>query len=574
MFFSLNKKFIYTIAVFFLFTAALFVYTFYNIYGSRMQEEQKSTFLRNQQYVEILYQNVSLRKELENLVADKHIKINSEVLALLNNNRDLNSQQEEISIERKRTAEIVQNYNERYEALQKAIQIVILSSILLILSMLLLWLLIKRWVVAPLERLTLVSKLVSTGKFSSRINLSKSKFFIDELDELSQTFNQMLENIENGIIEIKNKEVFLQSLIDGIPDGIRVIDEEYNIVVANKEYYRQIGQNQPCIGCKCYASSQCLDSPCPGSVYTCPVVEIKNKKATNVKFVQQFAKYPNRHLSINAAPLIINSNNEHHTYIVEAIRDLSDDIRFSHQQKLSSLGFLATSVAHEMKNHLGSIRMILEAVISKFYQDKSDTDEAKKYLTLINNQLIACINVPERLLKLSQFSNDEQLEIKYVSSIKDVIALLDYEAKRNGVTIDINASSEDLTIIGSEADFKMIIINLVQNSFKAMENGGSLQIDIKSSANGNNIIKITDNGIGIAPDKLNRIFEPFYSDGKNSQNKGTGLGLSIVKSIVDKFHGHLSVESKENHGTCFTIELPAANKKKKPSVKSKKKDIA
>lgn len=574
MFFSLNKKFIYTISIFFLFTAALFVYTFYNVYGSKMQEEQKSTFLRNQQYIEILYQNVSLRKELENLTLNKDVKLSNELQSLLHSNKDLNSQQEEISMEKKRATEIVQNYNERYEALQKAIQIVILSSILLILSMFLLWLLIKSWVVAPIERLTFVSKLVSLGNFSSRIDLNKSKFFIDEFDELSQTFNQMLENIENGIIKIKDKEIFLQSLIDGIPDGIRVIDEDYNIIIANKEYYRQIGKNEPCVGCKCYTSSQCLNSPCPSSVYTCPVVEIKNKKAKNVKFVQQFAKYPNRHLSINAAPLIISSDNKHHTYVVEAIRDLSDDIRFSHQQKLSSLGFLATSVAHEMKNHLGSIRMILEAVISKFYQDKPDTDEAKKYLTLINNQLITCINVPERLLKLSQFSNDEQLEINYVNSIKDVIALLDYEAKRNGVTIDINASREDLTIVGSEADFKMIIINLVQNSFKAMENGGELKIDITRSTNGNNIIKVIDNGIGIAPEKLNRIFEPFYSDGKNSQNKGTGLGLSIVKSIVDKFQGHLSVESKENKGTCFTIELPSAIKKKKASVKSKKKDIA
>lgn len=574
MFFSLNKKFIYTIAIFFLFTAALFVYTFYNVYGSKMQEEQKSTFIRNQQYVEILYQNVSLRKELERINANKNIKISEEVLSLLHNNRDLNSQQEEISLERKRASEMVQNYNERYEALRQAIQIVILSSILLILSMLLLWLLIKRWVVAPIERLIFVSKQVSLGNFSSRIDQQKNIFFIDEFDELSQTFNQMLENIENGIIEIKNKEVFLQSLIDGIPDGIRVIDDNYNIIIANKEYYRQIGKNEPCIGCKCYASSQCLDSPCPSSIYTCPIIEIKNKKAKNVKFVQQFAEYPSRHLSINAAPLIIHSNNQEHTYIVEAIRDLSDDIRFSHQQKLSSLGFLATSVAHEMKNHLGSIRMILEAVISKFYQDKPDNDEAKKYLTLIYSQLVACINVPERLLKLSQFSNDEQLEINYIDSIKDVIALLDYEAKRNGVTIDIQTTAEDLTIIGSEADFKMVIINLVQNAFKAMENGGNLKINISRSAKGNNIIKIADNGIGIAPDKLNRIFEPFYSDGKNSKNKGTGLGLSIVKSIVDKFQGHLSVKSKENEGTCFTIEIPSAGKKKKASVKSNKKDIA
>lgn len=575
MFFSLNKKFIYTIALFFLFTSALFVYTFYNIYGSKMQEEQKSTFLRNQQYVGLLYENITLRKELSSIL-DKNdkIQISDELNNLIRDHKNLDNQQEELSLERRRTSEMVQNYNERYEALQKAIQIVILSSILIILAMLLLWLLIKRWVVAPIDRLSVVSKLVSQGNFSTRINHITPKNFIDEFDELSATFNQMLENIENGIIEIKNKEAFLQSLIDGIPDGIRVIDEDYNIIIANKEYYRQIGSKASCIGCKCYTSSQKTNVPCPKSLYTCPINEIKNKNNGKVKFVQQFASYPNRHLSINAAPLIIDNGKAKTTYVVEAIRDLSEDIRFSHQQKLSSLGFLATSVAHEMKNHLGSIRMILEAVINKYYKDISDNNETKQYLNLINSQLITCIHVPERLLKLAQFSNDDDQEINIRDNINDVMALLDYEAKRNGVSITINTPEKDIIMNGFSADFKMAILNLVQNAFKAMPRGGELVVSASVCKNGKIRIDIADNGIGISKDKINRIFEPFYSDGKNTQHKGTGLGLSIVKSIIEKFQGTISVKSEENQGTCFTIEFPKQTVRKKLSPKTSKKDIA
>ena len=557
MFFSLNKKFIYTIALFFLFTAALFVFTFYNIYGSKLQEEQRSTFLRNQQYIELLYENINLRNTLDNIITTNKIPSGEKLNNLLKNKKDIRSQQEELSLERKKTAEMVQTYNERYEALQQAVRIVIFSSVLIILSMLLLWTLIKRWVIAPINKLAAASSQVAAGNFATRVNTFSHQVFTDEFDDLSHTFNQMLENIENGILEIKNKETFLQSLIDGIPDGIRVIDDNYNIIIANKEYYRQAGKKAQCS--KCYVSSQNLKNPCPASLYMCPLQEINHKHLKKVKFVQQFAKYPNRHLSINAAPLTINTNGEQNSYIVEVIRDLSDDIRFSHQQKLSSLGFLATSVAHEMKNHLGSIRMILEAILDKFYKDIPDDNEEKQYLSMINNQLISCINVPERLLKLSRYSNDDQQEIKYINSVKEVIDLLDYEAKRNGVTVELNAPDENLSIIGFEADFKMAIINIIQNAFKAMPNGGKLRINTYQKDNGQNVLEIEDNGIGIPKDKINRIFEPFFSEGKNTQNKGTGLGLAIVKSIIEKINGTLSVRSQENKGTCFIMEFPASD---------------
>lgn len=567
MFFSLNKKFIYTIALFFLFTAALFVFTFYNIYGSKLQEEQRSTFLRNQQYIELLYENINLRNALDNIITTNKIPSGEKLNNLLKNKKDIRSQQEELSLERKKTAEMVQTYNERYEALQQAVRIVIFSSVLIILSMLLLWTLIKRWVIAPINKLAAASRQVAAGNFATRVNTFSHQVFTDEFDDLSHTFNQMLENIENGILEIKNKETFLQSLIDGIPDGIRVIDDNYNIIIANKEYYRQAGKKAQCS--KCYASSQNLKNPCPASLYMCPLQEINHKHLKKVKFVQQFAKYPNRHLSINAAPLTINTNGKQNSYIVEVIRDLSDDIRFSHQQKLSSLGFLATSVAHEMKNHLGSIRMILEAILDKFYKDIPDDNEEKQYLSMINNQLISCINVPERLLKLSRYSNDDQQEIKYINSVKEVIDLLDYEAKRNGVTVELNAPDENLSIIGFEADFKMAIINIIQNAFKAMPNGGKLKINTYQKDNGQNVLEIEDNGIGIPKDKINRIFEPFFSEGKNSQNKGTGLGLAIVKSIIEKINGTLSVRSQENKGTCFTMEFPSSNTTNAPLRKKK-----
>lgn len=556
MFFSLNKKFLYTIAIFFLFTAIIFLYTFYIVYGNKIQEEQKSTILRNQQYLELLYENINLRKELHNYSIAQNGNTGIEQNNYITIVRSLKDKQEELTREQQRTAQIVQNYDERYQAIHEGIRIVIASSFLIVLSMLLIWYLMQRWVLNPINKLAGISRKVSSGDFSIRVNLMEKHTFLDELDDLSITFNQMLDNIENNIKKIKSQETFLQSIIDSIPDGIRVIDDEGNIIIANQEYYRQIGSNENCIAQKCYKSSQDRNSLCPRSMFTCPLHEIKVNKAKNVKVIQQFSKFPNRHLAINAAPLFLDNKK---LYIVEAIRDLSEDIRFSHQQKLSSLGFLATSVAHEMKNHLGSIRMIIEGILDKYYQDKDN--EEKKYLTLINDQIVACTKVPERLLKLAQFSSEEKQDIDCISSINDVLALLDYEAKRNGVDIKFNYNADNIHISGSDSDFKMALINLIQNAFKAMPNGGNLQIDLNKNEQHIVSIEITDNGVGIKSDKINRIFEPFYSDGTNSRGRGTGLGLSIVKSIVENFNATIDVSSEEHKFTRFTLRFPRTDKK-------------
>ena len=581
MFFSLNKKFIYTIAIFFIFTAVLFVYTFYIVYGSKIQEEQKSTILRNQQYLELLYENINLRKDLSRLIRAGHEDLFSkENLNVIRGNNNLEEKQAELSREQQRTAQIVQNYDERYQAITEGIRLVMASSFLIILSMLLIWYLMQRLVLAPINKLAAVSRLVSSGNYDSRVNMNDRRLFQDELDDLSHTFNQMLDNIQSSIRQIKNQETFLQSIIDGIPDGIRVIDKDGNISAEAKEqvsallkstfrpeflnrldeivYYRQIGSSQNCIGQKCFASSQKRNGFCPPSTFTCPLREIMNKDAANVKVIQQFANEPGRHLAINAAPLYIDGRK---TYIVEAIRDLSEDIRFSHQQKLSSLGFLATSVAHEMKNHLGSIRIIIEGLLTKFHNAPEDRSEEKKYLSLINDELNVCVDVPERLLKLAQFSSDTNQDIDCISGINDVLALLDYEAKHNGVNIEFRHPQSELHIRGSEGDFKMALINLIQNAFKAMPNGGNLKIEARRKRSEIEI-KITDDGIGIPADKINRIFEPFYSEGSNSsRSSGTGLGLSIVKSIVENFRATIKVNSEEKKGTCFTLNFPLSPKK-------------
>ncbi len=551
MYFSLNKKIFYTIFGLIVFMAILFLSLFQDIYSKKYVEDRKALFLRNQYVVQLLNENIALRRELNNA----KIEISHENQKAIN--LDLQKKQEELSRERRLNADLQKNYDEQTEAFTDGIRIIGISSLLSLVSIIILGFLLQKWVIVPIRKLAAASRLVAEGNFSSRIVVDKKQVFLDEFDLLSKTFNTMIDNIESKISEIKETEGFLQSLIDAIPDGIRVIDRHYNIVMANKAYMKQIGVASSIGQGKCYSAYN-YDSPCPKGSMTCPLREIKGCGSKSISFIQNMVGRP---LSINAAPLRIrDASDGKDFYIIESIRDLSDDIRFSHEQKIASLGFLATSVAHEMKNNLGSIRMILEGLLATHYKDLPDTNEEKKYLTMIYKQVVSSINIPERLLRLARNNSEDAEVFNIAGSIVEVLSLLDYEAKRNGIMVNCNFENKDYLISGNAADFQMIILNLAQNALKAMPSGGSLTINLEKDKN-YITVHIIDTGIGISLEKIPHIFEPFYSDGHHNR-QGTGLGLAIVKSLVEKFHGMVSVESEIGKGTEFTIKFPKHKRNK------------
>ena len=225
MFFSLNKKILLTILTFFLLSAAIFVFFFDNTIGKKIRNEQTNLITRNQYVIELLNENISLRQKLEKLQPENKMQSAA----------NLDQKKEELSRERKLNEELTQNYDESYAAIQESFRILGLSAFLTTLSLIILWILLKKWVVTPVDRLTSLSIDVANGDFSKRLDI-KEKHFTDEFNTLMHTVNFMLNNIEHNINEIKEKEIFLQNLIDALPDAVRIIDEDYNIVLANKAY--------------------------------------------------------------------------------------------------------------------------------------------------------------------------------------------------------------------------------------------------------------------------------------------------------------------------------------------------
>lgn len=554
MFISLNKKILYSLSIFTVLLIIVFFVIFINFYNQKMQDSRNSVYLRNQYVVELLMDNIQMQSIISeiaqrspHLMQNKYYNISGEKIDLA---------QRELTKEQKLSEELRKNYSSNQEAVIIGAKIVVIGLSVVLLLVLIILIFLNRWVIHPLTGLISISNAVSSGIFSSRLPEQKHRLFQDEFDILYKTFNQMLDSIENNIEETKMREKFLQQLIDAIPDGIRVIDTNYNVVIANAAFYKLFELRQSCIGQKCHIAYGYKCDTCPQSHYDCPIKYTKDKEEV-FHAIHEVGKMP---LYVNAAKLHFGKKNNEY-YIIEAIHDLSRDVSFSHQQKVSSLAFLSTSLAHEMKNNLGAIRLILEAVLSEDENKDIINAEYKKYLQMAYKQMDEVIQIPERLLKLAQYSDKEIDTIDVAAAVKDILLMVDYEAKRNGIEC-VQEIENGLIFSGNETDFKMMLLNLIQNALKAMPDGGKLTVTAANKRS-NAVITISDTGIGIEPQKLKRIFEPFYS--ANSKIKSSGLGLAIVNSLVSKVHGKISVKSNVGKGTEFKIRIPLRHGKRKKS---------
>ncbi len=414
------------------------------------------------------------------------------------------------------------------------------------------WRFMRRQVLEPVSLLNLASREIAQGNFDQRVQIDRQ----DEFGELATNFNRMADRLNTSLQQLLEKEDYLQALVDAIPDGLRVIDEDFRITLVNTAYRKQLElDDMNPVGSYCYRSSHRRNSPCPHTLYTCPVYELAAHGGT-VKTMQQFNLANDRQLDVQifAAPLEISTNGKTRRFIVESIRDLAADLQFSHEQKLAALGELAAGVAHEINNPLASIRLALQSVLTKLDHESVQPEKVGNYLKLVDGEIDKCISVSQSLLKLTTLNTEKQQLVEINTAIQETVSLLRYEAEKSNVDIALSLADPTPRIIAADHDIRMLVLNLTQNAFHAMPEGGIIRI---SSTSRQDCVELSfqDNGAGIRPEDKPYIFDPFFSHRANKQY-GVGLGLTICQSIVHRYGGEIRVTDVKPHGACFTIIFP------------------
>ncbi len=414
------------------------------------------------------------------------------------------------------------------------------------------WVFVQRAVIVPVRRINFAAHALAKGNYGRRAACSGH----DEIAALCHGFNAMSERMQAAMEKIRTHDAFLQTMIDAVPDGIRVIDENYNIVLANSAYNRQQKAADE-KGEFCYKSSHGRDEPCLPSMVACPLHEI-GKTGQAVKMMHRHLQSDGNEIQVEiyAAPLVFRDNGKDKTYIIEAIRDLEAQMKISQEQRLSELGQLATGIAHEIHNPLASVRLGLQALL-RTTGDMDNSNDIHRYLSQVDGEVDKCIIVTKRLLDISMPPSSYTQLVAINDIVPDVAMLLKYEAMQRRIKVQLQLGGGQLRVLATDSELRMLTLNLMQNAFHAMPEGGSLTI---RGSYKNRLVKIEfeDTGVGISADDFGHIFDPFFSR-RADQVQGTGLGLSICKAILERYGGTINVTSERGRGSCFTFTLPDAD---------------
>jgi two-component system NtrC family sensor kinase len=237
--------------------------------------------------------------------------------------------------------------------------------------------------------------------------------------------------------------------------------------------------------------------------------------------------------------------------------------------RLAELGEMAAGFAHEINNPLQimtSEQALVDTIFSDMIQrgelkESQDLVDLKDSMDQIKLQIERCAKITQAILKFGRQSEPVSMDIDLVGFIPEVTSMIVKKASVNGITLREEISDNTPVVRGDPSMLQQVLLNLYNNATDAImerhgTEGGELVIASAADEDGKVKISVTDNGIGISPENLKKIFAPFFTT--KPVGKGTGLGLSVCYGIVDSMGGVMEVSSERGVGTTFTVRLPAA----------------
>lgn len=423
-----------------------------------------------------------------------------------------------------RTSRYLTNVNSILNGLiRKEIQLI---SVIILFSFIIAYFLSK-FLSNPIIEITKASKKVASGDLKVRVVVPDS----GELKDLASNFNNMIEKLKNLVDNISEQKDIMNTVIESIDEGIILIDAKGKIKIANSAF-KKIINNDDIIGknywelLMSYELNNLMDKFKKGKEPISNKIQINNKYfIVNISLIER---------TDDILISLFNITDMEKAYIMK--RD-----------------FIA-NVSHELRTPLTSIKGFIETL-----EEEVDSNNMR-YVDIIKKHTERMIRVVNDLQILSKFEalenkiKLEKVDLKNIAN--NVILILRKKAERKGLELRVEIDDDVTSIDGDEFEIEQMLINLIENAIKYTEKG-FIKLDIGDENNRINI-EVSDTGIGIPDNDIDRIFERFYvvDKSRSRETGGTGLGLSIVKHIINSHNGDIMVYSKVGQGTKFVIHIP------------------
>ncbi|MFQ5604730.1 MAG: PAS domain S-box protein [bacterium] len=242
------------------------------------------------------------------------------------------------------------------------------------------------------------------------------------------------------------------------------------------------------------------------------------------------------------------------------LRDMTEQVQLQKKilqtERLAIIGQMAAKVAHEIRNPLSSISLNAELLEDELNSYESvNTREGQVLLESIISEVERVTALTEEYLQFSRLPESRPVRGNLEEDIKSMIDILQPEFNQKQITFDFKFQHGELDIRFDRVQIRRVILNIVRNAIDAMPKGGKLHIRVHKMDQ-RAVIDIQDSGMGIPPDMIDKIYDPFFT----TKDFGTGLGLAITQQVINEHGGQITCKSELGKGTTFSIELPLNNK--------------
>ena len=377
----------------------------------------------------------------------------------------------------------------------------------------------------------------------------KSYAYNDDDKITLKILSSQIASIDNLFLTLLNLRTYTESIMESMPLGIITIDMNGNINIINQtaKLYLNLTRysHQDIVG-KNFCQIIDRDST---------IVGILNDSLSKGSVFENFEIYNKRNkMTFEITTFQFKNSEGARLGIAMFIRDISKMRRMEEHirrtDRLSAVGELASGVAHEIRNPLTGIKMMIQIIDKEL--EKRDA-KRNLYTTAILDEIDRLDNIISNLLNFARPSKPEFRDTSIIDIIESTLFLLQSKIESQNITIIREYPDAPFTVKCDPAQIKQVFFNICQNAIYAM-NGSQNKI-VKISARGdghNHLISISDTGCGISLEYYNQIFNPFFT----TKDNGTGLGLAIVHRILEEHKASISVESEIGRGSTFTIKMP------------------
>ncbi len=344
------------------------------------------------------------------------------------------------------------------------------------------------------------------------------------------TWNYMTaQKVNEKTRELYESKEELKVIIDTLSRGILVINRDKRILECNNGLLNILGiKREDLINRNCFDIEKLK-----------PFIDLEEEN----KYISVKNKYYN----------ILNKEFENDDKILITVEDYTDkyinEKRARQETKMIAVGQLSAGLAHEIRNPLGLIKSY-GYVIKRYCEDEI----SRHALNVMNDSVDRISGLIDNLLRFSRLSNEQNSWVDLGALISSIIDLEEKNIKAKNIEIKYNFP-KSIKVKANEDIFKLLILNLLNNSIDSFENvfRDFKRIEIKIEKMGSLlIIEVSDNGCGMDETELENIFNPFYT----TKESGTGLGLYIITTEIEKLNGKITASSNMGIGTTFHIELP------------------